>query len=60
MPINGSNMETLARLDEAAEHYSEESKKAEAFAALKAQIARVRAALAQLDEVLCGTPGLGS
>ena len=52
MQINGSNIETLARLDEAVEHYSAEVKKAEAFAQLQAQIAKVRAALAQLDEVL--------
>ena len=67
MPINGENkymfngnMETLARIDEAKEHYELEGVKAMNHVALKQQIARVRAALAQLDEVLGGTPGQGS
>ena len=46
------NMETLARIDEAAQHYEAESKKAASLAQLKAQIAQVRAAIAKLEEVL--------
>jgi hypothetical protein len=49
---SGNNMPTLQAVDEAREHYEREAAKAEKFLQLKHQIARVRAALNKLDEVL--------
>jgi len=52
MRISGSNMETLARIDESAAHYEREAQRTENLLRLKHQIQRVRDAIAQLDKLI--------
>jgi hypothetical protein len=47
-----SNMQTLARIDESAQECEMELKQSTSLNALKQQIARVREAIAKLEEVI--------
>jgi len=47
-----TNLECLAKLDEAAQQIAEEARKTASLAQLKEQIQRVREAIAKLDEVI--------